>query len=181
MVVDARESRQMDAREYRHALSEFPTGVTIVTAKGSRGRRFGLTANSFTSVSLEPALVSWSLRRRSVLFEVFARARHFAVHVLAASQAGLAARFAAVCEDRFAGVAVSEGLEGLPLLEGALARFECANVACHLAGDHGIFIGRVERYTIAAGSEPPLVFCRGSYAVLREAADARNQGEPACN
>ena len=153
----------LDPREYRRALGQFPTGVTIVTALGVDGHYIGLTANSFTSVSLEPALVSWSLRRESRLFEPFARTSHFAIHVLAASQAALAARFAARSDDRFAGVDLIEGIEGLPLIEGALARFECANIACHMAGDHGIFIGRVERYTNSQCAELPLVFCRGNY------------------
>lgn len=153
----------LDPRDYRRALGQFPTGVTIVTARGIDGRYIGLTANSFTSVSLEPALVSWSLRRESTLFELFTRTSHFAIHVLAASQAALASRFAARCEDRFEGVDIIEGIEGLPLIEGALARFECANIACHRAGDHGIFIGRVERYTNSHCAELPLVFCRGGY------------------
>ena len=113
-----------------------------MTARSAEGRYIGLTANSFTSVSLEPALVSWSLRRASALFDTFSRAGHFAVHVLGASQADLAARFA--------------------------ARFECEAVACHGAGEHGIFIGRVERYTNTERAELPLVFCQGGYTALGE-------------
>jgi flavin reductase (DIM6/NTAB) family NADH-FMN oxidoreductase RutF len=153
----------IDPREYRRALAQFPTGVTIVTARGAEGRYIGLTANSFTSVSLDPALVSWSLRLNSALFEAFDRAGHFGVNVLAASQARLAARFAARCDDRFHGVEVIEGIEGLPLIAGSLATFECSNVACHVAGDHGIFIGKVQRYTNAQRAELPLVFCQGGY------------------
>ena len=154
----------LDPRAYRRALAQFPTGVTIVTARGGDGRYAGLTANSFTSVSLEPALVSWTLRRASALFQAFSAASHFAINVLAASQARLAARFAARCEDRFAGVTITQGIGGAPLIEGALARFECANVACHIAGDHGIFVGRVERYTNSPRAELPLVYCQGGYA-----------------
>src|SRR5207248_8346568 len=106
----------IDPREYRRALAQFPTGVTIVTARGADGRCIGLTANSFTSVSLDPALVSWSLRLGSALFEAFDRAGHFGVNVLAASQARLAARFAARCDERFDGVELIEGIEGLPLI-----------------------------------------------------------------
>jgi flavin reductase (DIM6/NTAB) family NADH-FMN oxidoreductase RutF len=153
----------IDPRDYRRALGQFPTGVTIVTARNGQGRYIGLTANSFTSVSLDPALVSWSLRLSSALFEVFDQAGHFGVNVLAASQAGLAARFATRCDDRFRGVAVIEGIVGLPLIAGSLATFECTNLACHVAGDHGIFIGKVERYTSAQRAEPPLVFCQGGY------------------
>jgi flavin reductase (DIM6/NTAB) family NADH-FMN oxidoreductase RutF len=159
----------IDPREYRRTLAQFPTGVTIVTARGAHGGYIGLTANSFTSVSLDPALVSWSLRLSSALFEAFDRAAHFGVNVLAASQAGLAARFAMRCDDRFQGVEVIEGIEGLPLIAGSLAMFECSNLACHVAGDHGIFIGKVERYTSAQRAEPPLVFCQGGYTAPRAA------------
>jgi flavin reductase (DIM6/NTAB) family NADH-FMN oxidoreductase RutF len=153
----------IDPREYRRALGQFPTGVTIVTARTPQGGYLGLTANSFTSVSLDPALVSWSLRCASSLFDAFSRSSHFAVNVLAASQAELAARFAARRADRFAGLQVSEGIGGAPLIDGCIARFECVNVACHVAGDHGIFIGRVERYSSAGRGELPLVFCQGDY------------------
>ena len=85
------------------------------------------------------------------------------MNVLAASQADLAARFATRCDERFQGVEVIEGIEGLPLIAGSLATFECSNVACHVAGDHAIFIGKVERYTTAQHPEPPLVFCQGGY------------------
>jgi flavin reductase (DIM6/NTAB) family NADH-FMN oxidoreductase RutF len=167
----------LDPREYRRALAQFPTGVAIVTARGEHGRHIGLTANSFTSVSLDPALVSWSLRLSSALFETFDNARHFGVNVLAASQAALAARFAARCDDRFQGVEVVEGMEGLPLIAGSLATFECSSVACHVAGDHGIFIGRVERYTNTGRAELPLVFCQGGYTAPRELLDARREAQ----
>ncbi len=153
----------LDAREYRRALGQFPTGVTVVTGRARKGRCFGLTANSFASVSLEPALVSWSLRRSSALFAAFCDAPYFAVNVLAASQAALASRFAARCDDHFQGLEVVEGLDGVPLLKGCIAQFECARVACHVEGDHGLFIGRVERYTSADVGELPLVFCQGGY------------------
>jgi flavin reductase (DIM6/NTAB) family NADH-FMN oxidoreductase RutF len=158
----------MNAQEYRRALGQFPTGVTIVTARAGDGRYIGLTANSFTSVSLEPALVSWSLRRASALFDAFSAASHFAVNVLAAGQAGLAVRFAARTEDRFGRVPLVEGVAGAPLIEGSLAWFECTTQACHLAGDHGIFIGRVDRYTNSERAELPLVFCRGGYTAPGE-------------
>src|SRR3954467_14095034 len=127
----------IDPRDYRRALGQFPTGVTIVTARNAQGGYIGLTANSFTSVSLDPALVSWSLRLSSAVFEAFDRAAHFAVNVLAARQANLAARFATRCDDRFQGVEVIEGIEGLPLIEGSLAPFECHKLASHVPGDTG--------------------------------------------
>src|SRR5438045_9645374 len=105
----------IDPREYRRALAQFPTGVTIVTARGAQGGYIGLTANSFTSVSLDPALVSWSLRLGSALFEAFDRAAHFGVNVLAARQATPAARFATRCDDRIQAVEVTARIAGPPL------------------------------------------------------------------
>ena len=157
-----------DEPSYRTVLGHFATGVTIITAMDGN-EPIGVSANSFTSVSLDPPLVSWSLRLSSALFEAFDGAGHFGVNVLAASQADLAARFATRCDDRFQGVEVIEGIEGLPLIAGSLATFECSNLACHVAGDHGIFIGKVERYTAAQRAEPPLVFCQGGYTAPRTA------------
>jgi flavin reductase (DIM6/NTAB) family NADH-FMN oxidoreductase RutF len=155
----------MDSLAFRRALGHFPTGVTVVTTRSRDGGPLGLTANSFTSVSLDPALVSWSLRRRSALFDAFCEARWFAINVLAANQAALASRFAAPCADRFADVETRAGLGSLPLLPGCIAHFECATAGCHLEGDHAIFIGRVERFSTGATEETPLLFCKGAYMV----------------
>jgi flavin reductase (DIM6/NTAB) family NADH-FMN oxidoreductase RutF len=156
-------TRVLDPALFRRALGRFPTGVAVITTSTHGGRRLGLTANSFTSVSLEPPLVSWSLRRRSRLFDAFRRGGHFAVNVLATAQADLAARFAGQTEDRFAGLDVQPGLGEVPLLAGCVAYFECATAGCHLEGDHAILIGRVERFSTGAHDERPLVFCEGAY------------------
>ena len=153
----------LDATELRRALGHFPTGVTVVTTRGRDGRYLGLTANSFTSVSLDPPLISWSLRRQSGLFDEFREGRHFAVNVLAASQFALATQFARATADKFAGVELRAGLEGIPLIAGCIAYFECATVGCHIEGDHGIFIGHVKRFAAGASDDVPLVFCKGSY------------------
>lgn len=152
-----------DPRDYRRALGQFPTGVTVVTASAHDGRALGLTVNSFASVSLEPPLVSWGLRTRSALFAAFCDAERFAVNVLGAGQAAIARRFAAAGEERFEGVEIFPGLDGVPLLKGCIAHFECARVVCHIEGDHGLFIGRVERYASGRPAETPLVFCKGMY------------------
>ena len=89
--------------------------------------------------------------------------QRFAVNVLGANQAAIAGRFASDCEDRFAGVEVLAGIDSLPLLKGCVAHFECARIACHIEGDHGLFIGRVERYASTGPTQPPLVFCKGAY------------------
>jgi len=151
-----------DLRNFRQALGQFATGVTVVAAAGEGGP-FAVTANSFQSVSLEPPLVLWSLRRRSANLEAFRRARHFAVNVLAAGQTELAGHFARSGADRFAGCDWAPGLGGAPLLAGVAAHFECGKASEHDGGDHLIFIGRVERY--ACFDRSGLVFAQGRYAL----------------
>ena len=114
-----------DPQAFRDALGSFVTGVTIVTARDGEGRPFGLTANSFNSVSLDPPMVLWSLSLRSRTLPVFRDATSWAVHVLAADQQPMSDRFARPGEDKFAGLAVMDGPEGAPLIEGYAARFGC--------------------------------------------------------
>jgi flavin reductase (DIM6/NTAB) family NADH-FMN oxidoreductase RutF len=153
--MDAGEQKQL-----REALGAFATGVTIVTTVTGEGRPIGLTANSFTSVSLDPPLVLWSLSKRSANLESFRGASHFAVNVLSFGQQGLCMRFAQRCEsDRFDGVALEDSTLGLPVLQDALASFECAKYDEYEAGDHVVFIGRVENYR--KGSGEALIFSAG--------------------
>jgi flavin reductase (DIM6/NTAB) family NADH-FMN oxidoreductase RutF len=140
----------------------FATGVTIVTACSAEGQLTGLTANSFNSVSLTPPLVLWSLARKAASLPVFAAGAHYAINVLAAHQKPLAERFAMRGVDRWAGVAHTPGENGAPLLEGALATFECFNRSRHEEGDHVIFVGEVERCTHQAGV-PPLLYHGGRF------------------
>jgi flavin reductase (DIM6/NTAB) family NADH-FMN oxidoreductase RutF len=150
-----------DSKEFRRALGTYATGVTIITTRTAEGECVGLTVNSFSSVSLDPPLVLWSLSSRSPSLQAFADARHFAVNVLAADQVPLSQRFSARIPDKFAGVAWAEGLGGVPLLSGASAHLECANSLRHQGGDHVVFIGQVERFVYE--HKPPLVFCHGRY------------------
>jgi flavin reductase (DIM6/NTAB) family NADH-FMN oxidoreductase RutF len=151
----------LDVREYRRALGTFATGVTIITTSRSGGEPVGLTANSFSSVSLDPPLVLWSLSLRSPSLQAFEEASHFAVNVLAADQAHLSKRFSTPIPDKFDGIAWHRGIARLPLIEGTLARLECANTVRHISGDHVIFIGQVEHFEYEA--KAPLVFCHGCY------------------
>ncbi|MCC6306583.1 MAG: flavin reductase family protein [Rhodobacteraceae bacterium] len=146
-------------RALRDAFGRFATGVTVVTAAGSLGP-VGITANSFASVSLDPPLLLWAPARASRRFPPFAVAEAFAVHVLGADQSDLGRRFAAAGGD-WAGLAPEVGPEGVPLLAGALARFECTTEARHPAGDHLIIIGRIRRFAQRPG--PPLLFAGGCY------------------
>ncbi|WP_415182831.1 flavin reductase family protein [Phaeovulum sp.] len=149
-------------RAYRDALSRFATGVTVVTARETGGGGpVGITVNSFASVSLDPALVLWSAARSSLRHAHFSGAPAFAIHVLAADQAELAARFAKRGTG-FDGLSYVLNDQGVPLLSGTLARFECLTEARHQGGDHTIIIGRVTRFTTDAEDEA-LVFAHGQY------------------
>ncbi|WP_101049584.1 flavin reductase family protein [Macromonas nakdongensis] len=147
---------------FRAALGRFATGVTIVTARAADGSLVGLTANSFNSVSLDPPLVLWSLSRQSASMPVFQAGTHYAIHVLGAQQRELAQRFASKGVDRWAGVPYTEGASGAPLLDGAVAVFECFNRSRYEEGDHVIFVGEVERCRHRADT-PPLLYHGGRF------------------
>ena len=151
-------------RALRTALGTFPTGVTIITAAGNRGTPVGLTVNSFSSVSLDPPMLSWSLRRTSPLLDYFAVGRRCAIHVLRVEQERLARNFATPGIDRFAAVAWRADHDGLPILAGALARFECRTEIIHEAGDHWLLLVRIERHTAEEGV--PLLFANGRFRAL---------------
>ncbi len=156
----------VDTRALRDALGAFATGVTVVTACSPAGEYVGLTVNSFNSVSLEPPLIVWSLSLDSPNLEVFRRASHYAVNVLALDQADLSQLFASSVGNRFAGLEVREGLGSAPLLKGCCAWFECRNEIRHPGGDHLVFIGYVERFSRAPGE--PLIYHAGRYRALRD-------------
>ena len=148
--------------EFRAALGQFTTGVTIVTARTPQGVVLGMTANSFNSVSLSPPLVLWSLSRQSSSMPGFLSASHYAINVLGADQRLLAERFARKGIDRFDGVSWRAGLTGAPVIDGAVAVFECANRSQHDEGDHVIFVGQVAHCSRRLGAAP-LVFQGGRF------------------
>ncbi|WP_374257080.1 flavin reductase family protein [Aquabacterium sp.] len=148
--------------EFRAALGQFATGITIVTARDAEGRLVGLTANSFNSVSLSPPLVLWSLAKQSTSMPGFLSATHYAINVLAADQRLLAERFASKGIDRFDGTAWHAGLSGAPVIDGAVAVFECSHRSQHDEGDHVIFVGKVEHCSRRIGVAP-LLFHGGRF------------------
>jgi flavin reductase (DIM6/NTAB) family NADH-FMN oxidoreductase RutF len=155
-------SPSFSVEEFRSALGMFATGVTVVTGRDVNGVRIGLTANSFNSVSLTPPLVLWSLARVAGSMPAFSRGSHYAINILAAEQRDLAERFASKAPDRFAGLALREGIGGAPIIEGAAAVFECFNRSRYEEGDHVIFVGEVERCQRREGAQP-LIFHGGRY------------------
>ncbi len=157
----ASHSSPIDPRDFRNALGTYATGVTIITAAAPDGKPYGLTCNSFASVSLNPPLVLWSLVAYSSSLTVFQNASHFAVNVLGASQQELANKFAKPSEDKFAGVDWTPGLGNAPLLAESVANFQCRAVNRYYGGDHVIFLGAVEAYSY--NRNEPLLFAHGTY------------------
>lgn len=153
-----------DSRAFRNACGSFATGVAVVTARPPVGEPVGFTANSFTSVSLDPPLVLFTLGRAAGCLPGFEAAGHFAINILAESQRALSERFADPGSDKWQGVATEPGATGAPLLAGTIATLECRTEAVLDGGDHRIFLGRVVRLSVAEGS--PLVFHRGGYHAL---------------
>ena len=152
---------QFDTRHFRNALSQFATGVTVITTRLPDGSFLGLTASSFNSVSLDPPLVLWSLSQGASSLPVFTGNSHYVINVLAGDQAMLAERFAMRIENRFEGVDFDLSYTGLPILKGAAAWFECHNRSRYPEGDHVIFVGEVERCDVSPKSA--LVFHGGKF------------------
>lgn len=157
-------AQAFDPRDFRNALGTFPTGVCVVTTVTAQGVPIGLTCNSFSSVSLAPALVLWSLSLRSPNLSNFLQAPHFAINILSAEQRGISQRFAQSIANKFEGVECREGRLGIPLIANAATHLECRNETRYYSGDHVIFIGHVLHYDYRQCE--PLVFCRGGYAGL---------------
>ena len=153
---------QTDTRQLRNALGRFATGVAIVTALDQDGHPIGLTVNSFSAVSLDPALVLWCLDHNSHNLNAFRAASHHAINILAVDQQALSDRFATWPTDRFAGLPWQGGLGGAPILANCCATFEVANSAQHEAGDHTIFVGQVEKFNEISTLDP-LLFYAGQY------------------
>lgn len=147
------------ARAFRDALGCYGTGVTVVTTLTDDGP-LGMTANSFASVSLDPALVLWSPAKTSSRHAAFAGADRFAIHVMAENQDSLARQFARQ-GNAFDTVAWHLSEDNIPILDGCLARFECATETVHDGGDHSIIVGRVLRGAHRPGRG--LIFKQGQY------------------
>ena len=154
-----------DSRTLRDALGCFATGVTVVTTLDAAGNPIGLTANSFTSVSLDPELLLVCLAKTASSLAAFDLADHFAVNVLHIGQQPVSNRFATKDEDRFAETGWETWSTGAPIIKGSLASFECARHAMHDGGDHVILVGKVDRVRFEPRRDPLLYF-RGKYRRL---------------
>jgi flavin reductase (DIM6/NTAB) family NADH-FMN oxidoreductase RutF len=162
----------IDPTRLRKTLGAFVTGVTVVTALDAQGEKRGFTANSFTSVSLDPPLILVCLAKKATSFPVFSQTGHFAVNILADAQRSVSSAFASKQPDKFANIASRPGTSGVPIIEGAAAWLECATHQRIDAGDHVILIGRV--VDLGQSDRTPLGFYGGNYVnfgLEREAAE----------
>ena len=159
-MADSREA-EFDARDLRRAFGNFATGVTIVTTLDKDGVPCGFTANSFTSVSIDPPLLLVSIARAAYGCDIFTAARGFAVNILAQDQRSLSNRFARAGTDKFAEQQWYGAVTGSPIIDKVVAWFDCEHFQQVDAGDHIILIGRVLRYSY--NTHAPLGFCRGAY------------------
>jgi flavin reductase (DIM6/NTAB) family NADH-FMN oxidoreductase RutF len=150
-----------DPRLLRQALGRFATGVTVITTRTPDGKYEGLTANSFSAVSLDPPLVLWSLRLASSSLPSFKAAGHFVVNVLSSAQSETSRHFATPRHDKFEDVEFSAGIAGCPMLDESLAIYECRTETTVEGGDHMIFLGRVIQAHYRDGE--PLIFAAGKY------------------
>lgn len=147
------------ARDFRNVVGRFPTGVSIVTTRASTGRLSGVTVNSFSSISLEPALVSFSLAKSLRSFGDFIEARHFAINILGDDQHDISASFAQPGANKWANMNPHFGPMGSPLIRPSVAAFECEKFAHHEAGDHVILLGKVLHFEIGEKTDPLVFFC----------------------
>ena len=155
------QAKAHESTDFRKALAQYATGVAVITTRAADGTPAGMTVNSFTSVSLDPPLVLWSVSRHAVSFAAFRSCSRYLVHVLAADQLALAQRFATRGADKFGDTEWAPGPHQLPLLAGSVAWFECSSRSQYDEGDHVILVGRVDAYGAGGGS--PLIFHGSRY------------------
>jgi flavin-dependent trigonelline monooxygenase, reductase component len=156
---------QFDSAALRRAFGSFPTGVTVVTTRDADGRPRGMTANSFASVSLEPALLLVCIGHGVASFPAFAQCRSFAVNVLRDDQQDVSALFASKSAMKFTDIGYATRQTGVPVLDDCLAWFDCTLHQRVDAGDHTVLFGEVRQF--ASGHAAPLGFSRGRYAEVR--------------
>ena len=169
-MTDTIKEPALDAAEFRRALGAFVTGVTVVTTIQADGSPRGFTANSFTSVSLDPPLILVCIAKTAASHAVFSATDHFAVSVLAEDQKAVSGVFASKMADKFAQVDWHARVTGAPLMKGAAASFDCRTHDVVDAGDHIILIGRVVDFSHTTSS--PLGYCRGAYVNFSLSQDA---------
>lgn len=150
--------------ELRKIFGQFATGVTVVTTIGDKGAPVGLAANSFSSVSLDPPLVLWSIGLETPSLGAFRRHPAFAINILCDRSKDIAVNFAKPSKDKFSTVDWKPGLAGVPVLDQAASVIQCWTDSRIPGGDHEIYLGRVVEFRTT--EKPPLVFHGGRYNAL---------------
>jgi flavin reductase (DIM6/NTAB) family NADH-FMN oxidoreductase RutF len=154
----------IDPRELRNVMGHFATGVTVITTKDAAGKPYGLTANAFSSLSLDPPLVLICVDKKVDCYACFEQSNAFVVNFLTEGQEQLSRRFATKGIEKFDGVPYHNGQLGVPLLDGALGYIECAITSVYDGGDHTIYVGEVQ--SASATGDRPLLFFKGKYCCL---------------
>ena len=157
------EYHDVDSAQFRQLCGHFATGVVILTAATREGTPIGMTANSFTSVSLSPPLVSINVDRASDMHPVMLETRGFVLNILGSHQETLSRRFADRSSQRFDGIGYRTDDHGFVLLDGAIATILCLPHSRFEAGDHTVFVGRVIGGSVTRGAGRPLLYYRGGY------------------
>jgi 3-hydroxy-9,10-secoandrosta-1,3,5(10)-triene-9,17-dione monooxygenase reductase component len=152
--------------DFRRALAQFATGVTVVTTRDAVGRALGLTVNAFCSVSLDPPMVLVCIDRRAEAHSGMRETGLFNVSVLGEDQREISQRFAARGTDKFEGLTLPDGTNGLPVIPAAVAVLECRLHASHEAGDHVIYVGEV--LYLSCDPRPPLVYHSSAYGRIED-------------
>ncbi|WP_182575785.1 flavin reductase [Aminobacter ciceronei] len=165
MVLQSPSKSEDLLKSLRRCLSQYSTGVSVVTACVD-GVRIGITMNSFASVSLDPPLILWSIRKQSTNFQAFKSAQYFAINVMSSEQIDVSQHFSKSGEDKFSSVKVTDGKFGSPVIEGSLAVIECSTDTMFPGGDHMIVVGRVEHFETSPGEA--LIFSQGRYVVAQD-------------
>jgi len=154
----------IEKNQLRQVMGHFATGVTIITTFNKDGQMHGLTANAFTSVSLEPPLLLISVDKKAESYPAFEESKVFTVNILADEQEALSRKFAVSGGNKFEGVAFRRGANGAAILDGTLAHIECTLYASYEGGDHSLYLGEIQEAEVREGK--PLVFYRGGYRAI---------------
>ena len=155
-----------DTRDFRNALGNFTTGICVVTATQKGAGPIGMTVNSFASVSLEPALVLWSIQNDSECLSVFENTDRYAINILANDQVALSNFYAQKNDHLLVPEHFRVGKSGSPIIRGAVTSFECTTWARYPGGDHIILVGEVTEMDVNPNKKP-LLFNAGQYRELR--------------
>ncbi len=157
-----------ESKKLRRTLGCFATGIAVVTTKDEHTPPSGMTINSFSSVSLDPPLILWSLSRDSARLDIFQKAEYFAINILAEDQLNLCQHFSSTKSDLFTDIAWQPSTHGQPLLEAVVASLECRTWKLYEGGDHIIILGEVLAHQNQ--DKPPLIFSKGQLTSLNNQA-----------